>query len=83
MVITSPEALANVLKDHRKRKNLSQMDIAKRVGLKQTTVSAFEIDPRGSKMATLFKLLASLDLELEIKHRGRSNHKIEGWDQEW
>jgi HTH-type transcriptional regulator / antitoxin HipB len=57
--------------------------VGDRVGLRQETVSAFENKPDNTKLATLFKLLAALDLELQIVLRGTANKANSGWDQEW
>ena len=69
MQITSAKMLANAVRDQRKAQNITQSDTAKLVGIKQTTVSAFENKPEGTKLDTLFKLLAALDLELHIQPR--------------
>ncbi len=62
----SSKALALILKDRRKALGINQTTTGERVGVKQDTVSAFENNPDGTKLATLFKLLSSLDLELHI-----------------
>lgn len=58
--------LANAVRDQRKTRNITQSENAKLVGIKQNTVSAFENNPDGTKLETLFKLLAALDLELHL-----------------
>lgn len=74
--------LANAVRDQRKRQNITQSDAAKLVGIKQTTVSAFENTPEGTKLDTLFKLLAALDLELQVQPRN-SNAEIRSSNQQW
>lgn len=81
MIIHSPQALANYLRDHRKHIKLSQSDISDRVGIRQETVSAFENKPESTKTETLFKLLSALDLELQIVPKGETSQQ--GWDEEW
>ncbi|WP_181316997.1 helix-turn-helix domain-containing protein [Photobacterium phosphoreum] len=66
MQITSAKMLANAVRDQRKTRNITQSENAKLVGIKQNTVSAFENNPDGTKLETLFKLLAALDLELHL-----------------
>jgi len=84
MHITSAAMLANVLRDKRKRKGLSQNEAGKSVGIKQTTVSAFENSPEGTRLETLFKLLAALELELHVAERKSSSETTgSDWDQEW
>ncbi len=82
MRITSPEMLAQAIKNARKGKNLSQHTTADQIGLKQATVSGFENHPDKSRIETLFKLLSALDLELRLSERGQPDQDS-GWDQEW
>lgn len=82
MKITSPEMLAQALKNARKHQNLSQQATADQIGVKQATVSGFENHPEKSRVETLFKLLSALDLELRLTERGTSESET-GWDQEW
>lgn len=46
--------LANAVRYQRKAQNITQSNTAKLVGIKQTTVSAFENTPEGTKLDTLF-----------------------------
>lgn len=82
MKITSPEMLAQALKNARKHQNLSQQATADQIGVKQATVSGFENHPDKSRVETLFKLLSALDLELSLTERGKPEPES-GWDQEW
>ncbi|TVT34454.1 helix-turn-helix domain-containing protein [Marinobacter vinifirmus] len=82
MRITSPEMLAQALKNIRKERQLSQSVVADNVGLKQATLSGFENKPGASRVETLFKLLTSLDLEMHLSERDAKNAEA-GWDQEW
>lgn len=86
MQITSAKMLANAVRDQRKTQNITQSDTAKLVGIKQTTVSAFENTPEGTKLDTLFKLLAALDLELHVQPRNNSaetQSSNQQWNEEW
>ncbi|WP_232605361.1 hypothetical protein [Photobacterium phosphoreum] len=54
--------------------------------MKQTTVSAFENMPEGTKVETLFKLLAALDLELHVQPRNsntETQNSNQQWNEEW
>jgi HTH-type transcriptional regulator/antitoxin HipB len=82
MKITSPETLALTLKNTRRDQSLTQQSVAELVGVKQATISAFENYPEKSRVETLFKLLAALDLELQVTKRDQPNEQT-GWDQEW
>jgi HTH-type transcriptional regulator / antitoxin HipB len=80
MLITSAKQLAVSIRDHRKINHLSQSDVAEQVGLRQETISAFENHADRSKINTLFRILAALNLEIHLVPRGT---KTSGWDQEW
>lgn len=83
MNITSTRMLANALRNERKKRKLSQSKTAKTMGLKQSTVSEFENHPDGTRLETLFKLLAALDLELQVVPRNGLVEDKTSWDQEW
>ncbi len=92
MKVTTAKQLSNHLKDTRLSLKLSQSKVANKVGIRQDTVSSFEQNPDSTKLETLFKLLASLNLELEVKKRGASidnirldNPSLDGqdWKEEW
>jgi HTH-type transcriptional regulator/antitoxin HipB len=82
MKITSPDALAQAMKNVRKSRKLTQRVTADQIGVKQATVSSFENHPERSRVETLFKLLSALDLELRLAERGETEQS-ERWDQEW
>lgn len=86
MQITSAKMLANAVRDQRKAQKITQSDTAKLVGIKQTTISAFENMPEGTKVETLFKLLAALDLELHVQPRNsntETQNSNQQWNEEW
>ena len=83
MRVTSPQMLPQALRDARIQRKLSQQATASQTGMKQTTVSAFENHPDGTRIETLFKLLSALDLELHLAKRDSEPDKSQGWDQEW
>jgi len=86
MKITSPDMLAHSLKSARRQLQLTQQQAAKQVGIKQATISAFENHPENSRIETLFKLLAVLELELHVTPRNqaeRTTESSQSWDQEW
>ena len=65
MKITSAKQLSAYLRDARLSQKLSQGKVADKVGIRQDTVSSFELNPESTKLDTLFKILASLELSLE------------------
>lgn len=82
MKITSPKLLAQALKNARTDKQLTQQKTAEQIGIKQSTVSGFENQPEKARIETLFKLLAALELEVQLVERDKSGQDT-GWDQEW
>ncbi|MDR9468669.1 helix-turn-helix domain-containing protein [Marinospirillum sp.] len=50
---------------------MTQQSVANRIGIKQATVSSFENHPEKSQVDTLFKLLAALELELQVSERNQ------------
>lgn len=83
MKITTPQLLATAVQNARKKQNLTQAEASKLVGIKQSTFSNFENNPENTKMSTLFKILAALELEIEITPRNKGAQKDTKWDQEW
>jgi len=83
MNVTSPKMLAQALRNARKQRKLTQREAAESMCMKQSTVSEFENHPEGTRLDTLFKLLAALDLKLQVVSRKGENHSSDGWDQEW
>jgi HTH-type transcriptional regulator/antitoxin HipB len=82
MKITSPELLAQAVRNARVDHHLSQQSVAELVGIKQNTVSSFENHPEKSRVETLFRLLSALNLELSITERNQPPAQT-GWEQEW
>ena len=82
MFIRSAEDLSLIIKAQRKKLNLSQSEAGDLVGLKQATVSEFENKPGSTKLDTLFRLLAALNLEIVINVRGKPLKNVE-WKEEW
>jgi HTH-type transcriptional regulator/antitoxin HipB len=77
---TTAKELSHHLREIRTSQDLSQSHIAKKVGLRQDTVSAFELHSESTKLATLFKILSALNLEIHIVPR--NTHPTE-WQEEW
>ena len=69
MKVTNAKQLSTYLKDARLNAQLSQSKVASKVGIRQDTVSSFELNPDSTKLETLFKILSALNLELDIKVR--------------
>lgn len=79
-MIYSPLQLANRLKLIRQRNGWTQSELAKKVGLKQATISHFENAPDNTSLATLFKLLQSLELSLDVLEKEAATPPIDDED---
>lgn len=79
--IVTPEQLAAVLRGQRLANGLTQKQAGSKVGLLPKTISALESDPGRSSVASLYKLLSALDLELVLKPK--SKPAASRTDQDW
>lgn len=83
-MIYSPKQVANLMLLIRQKNNWTQSELAKKVGLKQSTISNFENNPDKITLSTFFKMLQALDLNLEIHEKPSSkiikdDNDIEDW----
>ncbi|PSJ41222.1 transcriptional regulator [Zobellella endophytica] len=88
MKITSAHQLSAYIKDVRLTQKLSQGKVAGKVGIRQDTVSNFELHPDTTKLETFFKILSALELELTVQPRNTSGTDPDsdasaGWKEEW
>lgn len=67
--VYSPKTLGIAIQRQRKAKKLNQQDAGKAFKLKQATVSSIEGGALGTRVDTLFRLLAALDLEMIIRSK--------------
>lgn len=81
-MIYNPKQLANRLKLIRTKNNLTQTQLAKKVGLKQSTLSSFETNPDTTQLKTFFKIIQAFELELEI-HERRTSEPLPADDEVW
>jgi HTH-type transcriptional regulator/antitoxin HipB len=66
-MIYGPQQLANQLKLIRTNNNWTQAEIAKRVGVKQATISNFENEPDRCQLQTVFKIMQALHVSMLIQ----------------
>jgi HTH-type transcriptional regulator / antitoxin HipB len=93
MKVTNSKQLSAYIKDTRLNLAQSQSKVAKKVGIRQDTVSSFEQNPDSTKLETLFKILSALNLELEVKVRNselsaqqqddKTLANDKAWQEEW
>ncbi|WP_064609850.1 type II toxin-antitoxin system antitoxin HipB [Photobacterium sp. J15] len=82
-MIYSPKQLANQLRLLRLQHNWTQEDVAKRVGVKQSTISNFENNPDKIQLITLFKILQALKVELQIVVQSQKINVEPEDDEDW
>ena len=78
-MIYSPQQLAHLIRLERQNRGWTQSDLARRVGIKQATVSNFENNPDKTTLTTLFKILQSLEQELVIQSKSTQSGKELEW----
>lgn len=76
----SPRALGEIIKGRRKNKKLNQSEVANSFKFMQSTISSIEQGAPGTRLETLFRLLAALDLEMVIRCKDEDNDTNTG---EW
>ena len=77
--ITSSTALGQVLRQYRKTQGLTQSAVAKKFNMTQTMISNIESGRPGVQLATLFKVMAALGLEMHLQPRGETAHHKALW----
>ncbi|MCF6808538.1 helix-turn-helix domain-containing protein [Thiotrichales bacterium 19S9-12] len=83
MLVHSPHDLSMLIKNQRKKLNLTQQAIGDLVGLKQKTISAIEKNPENIKLSTLFRVLTALNAEIKIVAKDASLKTNDNWNDEW
>lgn len=81
MLIHSSKELALLTMDQRKKLKFSQVKVGELTGLKQQTISEFEMRPETTRLDTLFRILSALNLDLRIVPKDKAAKT--GWKEEW
>jgi HTH-type transcriptional regulator/antitoxin HipB len=68
-LVRSPKQLGTLIHNARVGRNLTQQDLADLVGTGQKTISRIESGHPGTKLDTLFGIIAALDLDLKLEAR--------------
>ena len=79
-MIYSPKQLADAMLLVRQKNSWTQTDLAKRVGIKQATISNFENNPDKTTLSTFFKLLQAMNLTLKVEDSIQTQHCN---DEDW
>ena len=80
LILHSAAELAALVIKQRKKLKLTQTMVAKKIGVKQQTVSAFELKPEGTKLQTLFYILSAVQLDLSALPKSEMEKT---WGEEW
>lgn len=86
MLIHTPNELAQYYRDQRKQRGFTQVVVSEESSMRQDTISKFELKPDNTRLDTLFRLLAALDLEMHIVPKGQSpstGTATNGWTEPW
>ena len=68
-IARSPTQMGNLIQRARRRKALTQTELAHLSGLRQEHISSIEGGHDGTKLASLYALFAALDLDLLVDVR--------------
>lgn len=69
--IRTPEQLSPIFTAFRKRNNLSQAQLASRIGVSQQTVSQLERNPSKATLERLLRAFAAMDVELILESKSQ------------
>ncbi|WP_345870046.1 type II toxin-antitoxin system antitoxin HipB [Shewanella algae] len=82
-MIYSPKQLADMMLLIRQKNGWTQSELAKKVGIKQATISNFENNPNKTTLSTFFKLVQAMDLTLSIQEKKQLTSPSENDDESW
>jgi len=74
-ILSISDQLAPLLQAARKSAGLSQTELARRLDLSQSRMSAMELDPASIRLDQLLSICATLQLELVIQPKGAPESK--------
>lgn len=77
--ITSPDSLGKVLRRYRKNLGMSQSEAGSKFNLPQKTVSNIESGLPGVRMASIFKYMSALGLEMHLEPRNKATSGEDLW----
>ncbi|GAB1052205.1 MAG: type II toxin-antitoxin system antitoxin HipB [Shewanella algae] len=82
-MIYSPKQLADMMLLIRQKNGWTQSELAKKVGIKQATISNFENNPNKTTLSTFFKLVQAMELTLSIQEKTQLTSPSENDDESW
>lgn len=75
-LVRSPKQLGALIYNARVGRNLTQQALADLVGTGQKTVSRIEGGHPGTKLETLFGIIAALDLDMKLEPRSKGGSDL-------
>jgi HTH-type transcriptional regulator/antitoxin HipB len=72
IIARTPFQLGNCIRETRRKRGLSQEELAAKIGVRQKTVSNVETSA-AARLETVLRTLAALDLELVVRRRTKSS----------
>jgi HTH-type transcriptional regulator/antitoxin HipB len=81
--VRTPTQLGQLLKALRTERKLTQADVAARMGLLQSKISALEANPGRTSVERMFRLLSVLGVELVLRQRGAAKQRRSPGEPQW
>ena len=78
-ILSLSKQLGPILQSARKAAGLSQMELAQRLGISQSRMSAMELDPGSINVDQLLALLAALNHEVLVQPKSGSESAVTDW----
>ncbi len=69
MTIRNEKQLGALIRSARRKRNWRQVDLARRASMRQQLISDLENGTSSSRLDTILKILAALDLDLDVTDR--------------
>ena len=76
-VVRLPRQLGAIIQSERLRQGMTQQQLASLICNQQKTISAIENGSQGTKLDTLLRVIATLDLDIQIVPRRTEGKSIE------
>ena len=76
-VVRLPRQLGAIIQCERLRQGITQAELGSLAGTQQKTISAIENGSQGTKLETLLRVIATLDLDIRIVPRRTEGKSIE------
>jgi HTH-type transcriptional regulator/antitoxin HipB len=79
IIVQNPKLLGTALRRFRRIKKLNQSQVGKEFCIDQTTISSIENGAPGTRIETIFRLLAAMGLEIIIRDKVQMSEAV-GWE---